>query len=114
MLGGEVDERVDVAKANIVGAAGHLRDRRGRAVALIDFKIDALGLEVALVLRDEEKSLWSLVFPVEDHLELGFRVGDGDAREHGSEARGGNEGDATDAGETHASVLFWRCEGARR
>src|SRR5260370_37373345 len=67
---GELDERIDVSEADVVGAVRHLCDRSTRAAALIDREIETLGLEVTAVVGEKEDSLGSLVFPIEHELEL--------------------------------------------
>ena len=51
----ELDQRVDVAEAHVVGAGGHALDRLERAARAVDGDVEALGLEVALVDRDHER-----------------------------------------------------------
>ena len=75
LLGRELDQRVDVAEADVVGAVRDQRYRCARAVALVERDLEPLGFEVAAVLRQEEHPLRALVFPVQHQLELGLRVG---------------------------------------
>jgi hypothetical protein len=43
------------------------------AVALVHGDVEALGFEIAAVFGEEEPALRSLILPIQDHLELGFR-----------------------------------------
>ena len=71
MLRGKLDQRVDVAEADVIGAVGNQRHRGARAVALVERDLEAFGLEVTLVLREEEHPLRALVLPVQHQLDLG-------------------------------------------
>ena len=51
----ELDQRVDVAEAHVVGARRDAVDRLERAAGGVDGDVEALGLEVALVDRDHER-----------------------------------------------------------
>ena len=51
----ELDQRVDVAEAHLVGAGGDAVDRLERARRGVDGDVEPFGLEVALVDRDQER-----------------------------------------------------------
>ena len=74
LLRREIDQRVDVAEADVIGAARDFRDRRRRAIALVDVHLKSLGFEVALVLGEEEPALRALIFPVQHEFQLGLRL----------------------------------------
>ncbi len=82
--GGKLDQCVDVAEADVIGAARHQRDRRTGPVALVHRHVEAGLFEIAAVLGEEKPALWALVFPVQNHLELGF----GGSRRCGGERHG--------------------------
>ena len=72
LFGGELDQRIDVAEADVIGAVGHQRDRRAGAVALVHGDVEAGGFEIAAVVGEEKPALRALVFPVQHHFQLGF------------------------------------------
>src|SRR6185437_7793761 len=106
MLGREHGERVDVAEADVVGAACDARHRRARSLTLIHLHVETFGFEVALVLGEEEPRLRALIFPIEDEADF-YRIGGvaGGRVRH----RGGTEQrDANEIPDRHfSSPLDW-------
>src|SRR4029077_421716 len=68
----ELDQRIDVAEAHVVGAGGDAIDRLKRAGRGIDRDVEAFGLEVALVDRDHERGSRALELEVERELDGGL------------------------------------------
>src|SRR4029077_19730453 len=71
----ELDQRVDVAKTDVVRAGCALWNGGGRAIALIDGDVEPLSLVVALVFGNEEPALRALIFPIQHEFELGLGAG---------------------------------------
>ena len=71
----QLDQGVDVAKTDVVGAVGDHRHTGGGAVALVEGDVDAFVAKIAAIVGEEEIALRPLVFPVEDHLEPGLGAG---------------------------------------
>ena len=71
----ELDQRVDVAEAHVVGAGRDAVDRLERARRGVDGDVEAFGLEVALVDGDHERRGRALELEVERELDLGLRGG---------------------------------------
>ena len=70
----ELDQRVDVAEAHVVGARRDAVDRLERAAGGVDGDVEALGLEVALVDRDQERRRRALELAVEREFDRGLRA----------------------------------------
>src|SRR5262249_7798 len=70
---GELDEGVDVRECHVVGARRDAVDRLDRAARGIDGHVEAFGLEVAAVERQQEGRLRAFIFPVERKLHRGLR-----------------------------------------
>src|SRR5215468_2542111 len=70
----ELDQRVDVEKADRIGAGGEAGDAGNGAGAGIDGDVETLGLVVAFVDRDEVGGRGALKLPVEGKLHIGLRA----------------------------------------
>ena len=81
----ELDQRVDVEEAERIGAGGDPRDAGDRAGTGVDRDVEALGLVVALVDRDEIGRRRPLELPVEGEFHIG--VGGCGARSQSSRCR---------------------------
>ncbi len=83
----ELHDGIDIAEAHLVGAGCNPWDGFDGAVAAIDRDIQALGLEISLIEREQKACGRAFEFPVE--REFDRRIGescngcDGDAGEHG-------------------------------
>ena len=80
VVGGLLDNCIDVAKAGIVGARHNPGDRDGRAFALIEDDVEAFGVEVALLLREVVPSVDALKLEIEREFDrceplAGGRIG---------------------------------------
>jgi hypothetical protein len=73
ILVAEFRERIDVEEAKWVGAGGDARNAGDRARTGIDRDVEAFGLVVALVDRDEVGGGRTLEFPIERELDRGLR-----------------------------------------
>jgi hypothetical protein len=65
LLGRQLDQRVDIAEPDIVGAVGDQGNGGARTVALIERDLEPLGFEVAAVVSQEEHPLRALILPVQ-------------------------------------------------
>ena len=79
---GHLDDRVHVAEAGIVGARRDAADGCGRAGALVDVDVEALGGEIALVLGPEHVGMDALVLPVQREPDLGLVLRGGAGQRH--------------------------------
>src|SRR5207237_454479 len=61
----ELDQRIDVAEAHVVGARRDAIDRFERAGGRIDRHVEPFGLVIALVNRDHERRGRALEFEIE-------------------------------------------------
>ncbi|MNL36203.1 hypothetical protein D3C87_1582730 [compost metagenome] len=71
----ELDHRIDVAETHLVSAGCHARNGLHRAVTAVDRHVEAFGLEVSLVQRQQETCCRSLEFPVEREFHRRFGMG---------------------------------------
>ena len=68
----ELDQRIDVAEAHLVGAGGDAVDRLERARRRVDGDVEPFGLEVALVDRDQERRRRAFELEVEREFDRGL------------------------------------------
>ena len=71
----ELDQRIDVAEAHVVGAGRDAIDRLERTARGVDGDVEPLGLEVALVDRDHERRGGALELEVEREFDGRLRGG---------------------------------------
>ncbi|MEZ5859353.1 MAG: hypothetical protein R3D28_10275 [Geminicoccaceae bacterium] len=69
----ELDQRVDVGEAHLVGARGDAGDGTGRAVAAVDRDGQPLLGEIPQVIGGDDRRCRPLVFPVQGELDVRLR-----------------------------------------
>ena len=65
----ELDERVDIAEPDVVGAGGDAIDRSKRTVSGIDRHVEFFCGEITPVYRDQKGRGWSFEFPIKCELD---------------------------------------------
>ena len=71
----ELDQRIDVAEADVVGAGRDAVQRLERAAGGVDRDVETFGLVIALVGGDQERRRRALEFPVEREFHRRLRSG---------------------------------------
>jgi hypothetical protein len=88
VLVAELDQRIDVAEAHVVGAGGNTGDRLQRAGRGIDGDVESLSLVVALVEPDQERCRRALELEVEAEFDRCLRRGRSGGQREGDDRDG--------------------------
>src|SRR5262249_54724202 len=71
----ELDKRVDIAEANVVGARGDAIDRFKRTVPRLDRHVESFSSKIATVYRNQKGCGRSFELPIKFEFDGGLRAG---------------------------------------
>ena len=84
---GNLDDRIHIAEAGVIGTGQDARHRCGGALSLVDGDSEILCREVTPLLRPEHERMNALIFPVENEADRHLLLGKGWRNDHHGQNR---------------------------